>query len=432
MSVAFIYITQAFVDAGFTSALIQNKENSSLTYSSVFFINLILGIIVTAIFVLTAPYIGSFYNEPRVATIIQILSLTFIINSFNQVQIAILSRNLNFKALTIREVIASSTSGIVAIIAAFQGFGVYALVVQTLLAAIIRTILIWGISDWRPSFAFSMGEVKKLFSFSSYVFIDRVVSQTFSKLDVILIGKVFSPATLGFYSRAVSLKDQVTLYSSSSINRVFYPVLSSLQDEKGQYERVYYKLISVVTSVSFFMTGVLLILGEPIIIGLFGSKWAPSVPLFEILVLGVCIFPLNVMMVNALMSKGKSKENFLIGLVRKLIRLIPLFIAFYYGLIEFTIAEVLISYLVTLLNIYFLKRIVHLSVKVHLYKIFEGMILFLPLALIYYFFEVESVLSRMIMVSIFVSLTVAYNWIFKSELFLFTAEKLNNYRRRRG
>ena len=419
MAMVFIAISQVFIDVGFASALIQRKENSNLAYSSVFYFNLFSGLILTGMFYFLAPFIGKFYDSIEVTTLVRWLSLSFLFNSFNQVQSTILKKELNFKVLTIRGVIASNIAGILGIIAAFQGFGVYALVIQTLTSAILSTILLWSISSWKPSLHFSFKELRGLIGYSSYVFFDQIVSTAFGKIDVMVIAKLFSPATLGFYSRAVSLQSQVSIYSTSSIKKVFFPVLSSLQNDKKGYERVYFKVISVVAFISYGLTGVLYVLGESIIIGLFGEKWSPSVEIFEILILSVCNFPISTMIINAFMSKGFSKENFKIGLLRKSVRIIPLCLAYFYGIYEFTVAVVVVSYIMTFVNVLLLNYYTKLSLKKLIQKIYEGMIPLISLFILMNYFEFYSLLTNVLIAIIFVILNIGYNYLLKTEGFEF-------------
>lgn len=422
MAMVFIAISQVFIDVGFASALIQRKENSNLAYSSVFYFNLFSGIILTAVFYFIAPFIGGFYDNIEISRIVRWLSLSFLFNSLNQVQSAILTKQLNFKVLTIRNVIASTIAGVLGVIAAYQGLGVYALVTQSLSGALISTILLWSISSWKPSLFFSFKELKGLMGFSAYVFFDRLVSTVFNKLDVLIIAKVFSPATLGFYSRAVSLKDQVSTYSTGSIQKVFFPVLSKLQDKPKEYSRIYFKVISVVSFISYFLTGILYVTGEHIIINLFGSKWEPSVEIFQILILSVCLYPLNAMMVNAFMSRGFSKVNFRIGLLRKFFRIIPLVFAYYFGLYEFIIAVVLTSYFLTVVNMFFLRNYFKLSIKKHLIKIFEGSIPLIILIVCYHYFELYSFILSAITSIIFGLVYIVFNKVLKTEGYIFIQE----------
>ncbi|NBG66644.1 lipopolysaccharide biosynthesis protein [Acidiluteibacter ferrifornacis] len=426
MAMVFITISQVFVDVGFSSALIQNKRNSNLGYNSVFYFNIVAGLLLTILFFFLAPFIGLFYENNTVSNLVRWLSLSILISSFNQVQSAILSRKLDFKALALRHVIASVVGGIVGVLAAFNGAGVYALVLKSLLASFLSSVLLWKASKWRPSLQFSLDELKKMMGFSSYVFFDRIVTTILGSLDVLTVAKVFSASTLGFYSRAVTLKDQVTTYSTVSIQKVFFPVLSSLQENEAEYQRIYFRIISVVAFVSYGLTGVLYILGEPIIIGLFGEKWGASVAIFQVLILSACNTPLNAMMINAFMSKGLTKENFKIGLFRKAVQLIPILIAYYYGLYAFTVSVVIVSYLITFTNILFLSHYLQLSISKHLLKVFEGMFPLLLFIAIIKFIGLDGLCIKLIFALLFGIFYCAYSYVLKSEGFVFVQQNILN------
>ncbi|MBK6266501.1 lipopolysaccharide biosynthesis protein [Marivirga sp. S37H4] len=431
MAMVFISVSQVFIDVGFASALIQNKDNTNLTYSSIFYLNFAAGLVLTAIFYLSAPFIGDFYGDAEITSLVRWLSLIFVFNSLNLVQTSILKRKLNFKVLTLRNVIASTVGGVLGVICAFLDFGVYSLVVQQIVTAILGTILLWTTSGWKPDLKFSWYEVKRLSGFSAFVFFDQFTSTIFRKLDILLIGKVFSAATLGFYTRAVSLKDQVILYTTTSLVSVFYPVLSGLQDNHQEYSRVYFKVISVVAFASYALTGLLYIMGGDIIIILFGDKWEPSIPIFQILILAVCTAPINGMMVNAFMSKGRSKENFYLGLIRKLIKVIPLLVAYYYGIFEFTVAVVIAEYFLTAMNMYFTKKILKIPLSIHFRKIFESII---PLAIAifcFHFVDLPHILSRVMLAFGFLAVYLLYNYLIQTEGLLFVWENFRKYLKNR-
>ncbi|GAA5034621.1 lipopolysaccharide biosynthesis protein [Marivirga lumbricoides] len=427
MAMVFITVSQVFIDVGFASALIQNKDNTNLTYSSIFYLNFAAGLVLTAIFYFSAPFIGDFYDNPEIASLIRWLSLIFVFNSLNLVQTAIFTKELNFKVLTLRNVIASASGGILGVICAFQGYGVYSLVVQQISMAVLSTILLWYSSSWKPDLRFSFFEVKRLTGFSAFVFFDQFISTIFKQLDILFIGKVFSASVLGFYSRASSLKDQVIVYTSQSLVKVFYPVLSNLQDQHKEYSRVYFKVVSVVAFVSYGLTGLLYIMGSDIIILLFGEKWIPSIAIFQVLVLAVCVFPINGMMVNAFMSKGKSKENFYLGIFRKLVTSIPLFIAYYKGIYEFTIALVIADFFLTFVNIYFTYKVVKIDYRTLLRKVFEGILPLIFVVFLYNYFNFESIYYRLLFALLFSLTHIFYGYIVKIEGFLFLVENVSKY-----
>lgn len=356
MSMVFLAVLQIFKDFGFASALVQSKNNTSLTYSSVFYINLLAGSLLTALLFFTAPLIGAFYNEQMVVTIVKILSITFFINSFNIVQATILKRNLDFKKLTIRDLVSQSLSGVVAIIFAFNGFGVYALVIQQILAAVIQTILLWKLTTWYPKWEFSFLEIKKLTGFSVYVFAAQSVNQILERADTLIIGKLFNPATLGFFSRAKMLNAIINTNSLSTVQKVFFPVLSSIKDENKRFEEIFLKVIHLVSVVSVFLTGIFYLIGEELIIGLYGKKWEPSVIIFQILILKGFTYPISGMIVSSFLAKGKSKQNFHYGNIRKILQLSPLVVIMLYGLIPFLYAILVVSVISWFLNMYFATR----------------------------------------------------------------------------
>lgn len=426
MAMAFISITTVFIDFGFSSALIQRQDNTSLTYNSIFVFNIFAGLILTAIMFILAPFIGDFYDNNEVTNLVRWLSLIFIFNSFNRVQNVILNINLNFKVVTIRTFVASTISGTLGIVGAYKGMGVYSLVLQTLSFAFIGTLLLWSTSSWKPKIQFSYFEVKKLMGYSIYAFFERIVNSIFVRLDVFLLAKFFPPITIGFYSRASTLKEQVTKYSSSSIIRVLFPVLSKLQNDHSAYQRIYFKMFSLISLVSFLLSGILYFLGSDIILLLFGRKWQQSIPIFQILILASCAIPLNSLMWNAMMSKGKSKENFYFGTIRKLVSLIPFYFAFQYGIWLFTVTWVIITYINTFFNMIMLKNQVDIPIFKHI-RLFS--ICFIPLIPSLFLFELLDlqVFATRFSFSIgFVTVYFIFHLLAKTEGLLFIFDLLND------
>ncbi|MBL6444754.1 lipopolysaccharide biosynthesis protein [Fulvivirga sp. 29W222] len=355
MSMVFIAILRVFADMGFASALVQNRDNSSLTYSSIFFLNIFIGLLFTVILFLAAPLIGDFYDNGTVTRLVKLLSIVFFINSFNIVQGTILRKRLDFKRISIILLTSQVIAGIVAVMSAYQGLGVYALVIQQILIGLINVIFLWKVADWRPRMEFSWQEVKKLTGFSTYVFSGQFINQIFKQLDTLAVGKFFSPATLGYFSRAESINSLISKNSVSTFNRVFFPVLSSIQDDNEKFERVFLKVLELVAVSAIFLSGAFYLIGEELIITLFGQKWKPSVVIFQILVIKGFAYPISALVVNAFFAKGKSKANFHYGNIRRLLNLIPLVIAYFYGFDYFLYALVTISILGWILNAYFVQ-----------------------------------------------------------------------------
>jgi O-antigen/teichoic acid export membrane protein len=430
MSMVFITVCQVFIDVGFTSALIQRQDNTNLTYSSIFYLNLFLGLLLTLIFYFSAPLVGAFYEKPEITKLVKWLSLLFILNSFDLVQIAILKKQLNFKIITVRTFVSVLVGGVAGVIAAFFGLGVYSLVIQRLISSVLSSVMLWSTSEWKPDFNFSMKEVKKLTGYSTYVFLDRTFTNFFQQLDVLTVGKVFNATILGFYTRATTLISLVTSYSSSSISSVFFPVLSSVQKNQKEYNNIYFKVISVIAFTSYGITGVMCILGRDIILLLFGEKWMPTVSIFQILILMACNTPINSMMANAYYSMGRTKQNFYLGLLRKALRIIPLVIMIYFGMFAFTVAFVIFDYSATVLNIFFLQKNTGLPYKKHFEKIFDGI---LPMGLIliaFFYFDPQTTISRIAWAIGFVIFYIGFSKVRGSEGFEFLVRNLGHARKK--
>lgn len=413
MALVFIGLSQVFMDAGFSTALIQQKENDHLTYSSVFFFNIVLGCFLFLFFQLIAAWIANFYQIPEIEHIIRYLAFSIPLYALTVVQVSILKKELRFKELSLRMFLAGIISGIVGVVMAFYGFGVYALVAQSVLSSVVTTIVLWSVSEWRPTLAFSWEKLRNLLGFSKYVFFAQVFGQILSRLDTLVIGKMFSAATLGFFSRAESLNRLVVKYSSSSINRVFFPVLSKLQDDIERFNKVFFQAITVAASLTFLLSGICIFSGEAIIIGLFGEKWLPSVFIFQILMLRIFNYPINALIVNAFLALGKAKENFWHGNVRKLLKIGTLLVALYYSFEVFLYSIIAASYIGTFYNNIILSRLTNISFWKQISAIYKFALLFIIAALpAWYVYSyvpnmfVKTLLSNIVFVAIYLPLVL--------------------------
>lgn len=427
MALVFIAVFQVFGDVGFTKGLIQSQENTSVTYSSIFYINILLGSILTISIYLAAPIVGSFYENDQVTEVLEYLSLLFILSAFNIVQQTILQKQLKMKVLSLRTILAQVIGGAVGITMAFMGYGVFSLVAQMITAGLVTSIVLWTVTDWYPKIEFSIKEVKRLFGFSAYIFFEQILSKIFKEINTLFIGKAFSASTLGFFTRAESFNKLIIKFSSTSLSKVFFPVLSELQNDEKNYKRVYYKLISVVTLISFGFTGVLFILSETLIIGLFGAKWEPSVLIFQILVLKGYIYPVSVVINNAFLSQGKSKEFFLVGLVRKFSRLLPLVVGYFYGFNAFLIAFVILSNLLMVYNVFVAKIYANVSFWKHYKWIIEGFITVGIFLIPYYFFFYQNLYINILWAVIFGMYYIGISYLRKHDGLLFIKSNLSRF-----
>jgi O-antigen/teichoic acid export membrane protein len=408
MAMVFISLSQVFVDVGFTQGLIQNQNNTQTIYSSVFYINIFLGLIMALSIFFLAPLIGNFYESSQVTYVVQWLCFVPLISSFGSIQNALFVKKLDFKTLTLRNIIGTVIGGVVGVTMALLDYGVYALVGQQLPTAIFFTSILWWKSDWIPSIAFSYKEVRELTNFSGYVFLDKLLQTFFNKLDTLFIGKYFSAITLGFYSRAESLNAQVIQYTTTSLGKVLFPAFSQLQNDNKLFESSYFKVFNIATFVATLASGSLFFLAEEIIINLLGDKWQPSVVIFQILVFKLLVSPFVVLMGKTLLAKGFSKQKFQISQINRVIKLTPIYFGYMYDIHAFTLALVVCHGIVFLINMWTNHKYLKISFSIQLLSFLKPIIPFMIMVFVYYNFLAETNSYLLFLIFLIIQFTYLY------------------------
>lgn len=361
MSLSVIQILKVAMSLGFNDALIQNKENSHRAYSTVFIINLSFGIFITAVIYLSAPLIAQFYGRIELISIVKLLSFIYLLESLSVVQVAILKKDLNFKSLSIRSLVAQLLSGVLAMGLAFKGYGMYALVVYHIVINTLRTFLLWRLSHWRPKLEFSWNEARGLWGFASYSFSAIAVNKIFNASQSLVIGKVFNAEMLGFFSRAQSFSQLLVQNSSSSIRTLLFPALSSIQDQRERFLKGYLVVSELVAILSVVLCSLSIINAEVLIIGLFGSKWAPVVPIFMWLMIKSIVVPNNGIIITTILAKGFAKENFNYVVIKQIIGMLPIIYLFVGDLDSFLASLVAAGVIVLAVSYYSAYKLLQIS-----------------------------------------------------------------------
>lgn len=357
MVMVIIPIAQVFMTLGLGASLVQKKEVSHQLYSSVFWINIFVGLILTIVFFLSAPVIAEFYERSELIELIQITSLVFVISSFGIVQTLRFTKEIDFKTLAKVNVSTSVISGIIGISLAYLNFGVYALIYQKLSSTFLTVFIYWIISKWRPSFHFSISELKSIVGFSSNFFLDGFITTVYNKLDVLMIGKIFHASSLGYYTRAQTLDTMVNNFSSSSLTSVFFPLISKIQDNIPKIKLLYQKSILLVGFVSIGLTSWLFLVSEELFILLFTEKWNYSAQLFKIMAIVGFTYPIGSIMISIIIGMGYAGKNMVLGFYRKTFGIIALIIGYFYGLEAFLYACIARNLIGLVINMLFIKTI---------------------------------------------------------------------------
>ena len=317
----FMVLAEAFIDGGFGAALIQKKQPTQADYSTIFFWNIGMAVVMYAVLFLCAPAIARFYDIPLLRDVLRVQGLVLFIYAFNIVQRNQLKKQLNFKVLSIVTIVTSLIALSVTIVLAYKGFGVWALVAQYLITAAVPAIVFWFFIKWRPVWTFSRQSFRELFGFGFYMFLTHLIEQFSTQLTGLVIGKVYRPATLGYYSKALSTERLASHTISSIMSQVTYPLYAEVQDDRAVLINMIRRLTMTISYITFPMMFILMMIARPMFVLLYSERWVQSIPYFQVLCiagLAACLQSVNLQSVSAI---GRSRAMFTWTVVKRLVGL---------------------------------------------------------------------------------------------------------------
>lgn len=317
MLAIFFSISQAFIDSGFATTLIQRQDCTQADYSSVFFFNILIGCVVYLMFFFGAPFIESFYAFDGLSTVTRVYSLNLLINSFALVHRVILTKKLQFKKIAVITFVSSIVSAIPAIIMAYLGLGYWALVAQSLISAIMMSILIMNQSAWCPSFIFSKTSLAKLAPFGLKMLVVYLFHAVYNNIYSLLIGKRFTSRELGYYDRGKTLSSMGPIGFSDFYTRALYPIQAKMQEDSKALEMSYNKSFSVMCFAIVPITAFMFFFSEETIYSLFGSQWVECAFILRILCIGYMFYPLQALNMNMIKVKGRGGSMLTAEVIKK-------------------------------------------------------------------------------------------------------------------
>lgn len=319
MIAVFISVGQTLVQSGLTQSLIRTPDITNADYSTVFFYNLAVSILVYILVYLGAPYIAVFYDQEILTGLTRLYCLVFIINGFSAVQQARFTRQMNFKIQTIISLPATLIGGGVGILLATMDYGVWSLVWSQLVVAGIGSVLFWIFSGWSPGFIFRFSLFKQHFGFGIKLAVSGLLDTIFNNAYLIIIGKFFAPAQVGYFTRAETMRQLPVTNLSTALNKVTYPLFAQIQDDELRLKDVYSQLMKIVVFIIAPTMVVLGVLAEPLFRFLFTARWLPAVPYFQILCVVGILYPINSYNLNVLKVKGRSDLFLKLEVIKKLL-----------------------------------------------------------------------------------------------------------------
>lgn len=346
-----IVIANSFLDMGLGVSLIQKKNVRDEHYGAVFYFNVFIGFLLALLLFFASGFIADFYKQQSLHALIQCMSLLFIFSSFGNVIRSKLRKELNYTVLTKSSLFGSIFSGIIGIILAYFGFGVWSLVFQSLLNSLLSNIWLYCEVDWRPKLIWSWDALKELWSFGFRMFLSSFLEVIYVNVDSLIIGKFFPIEKLGYYNRAKTLYTYSNSQISATLMNVLFPMLSEVQNNDIKFKEIVYKGFHLINFITFLLIGLFFINAKEIIIILFSVKWLPSLMYFKLLLLTGFLYPLSSVLVNVLTSRGNSKVYFRLELIKKIILVFGLLPLIFLGINEFLISSIFISFVILFINL---------------------------------------------------------------------------------
>lgn len=357
----FLAVSQTFIDSGFTSALIQNQRRTEHDFATAFFFNSAVAVFFYAILFAGAPLIASFYAMPELVPVTRVIGLSLILSALSAVHRTQLTIRVDFKTQAKASLSAVVISGAVGIAMAYCGFGVWALVAQTLVNAGAGTLLLWIFVRWRPKHFFSFASFRKMFSFGSKLLCSSLLHTVYANLYPLVVGKFFSAEALGYYSRAEQMAMLPASTGSGILGRVTFPLLATVQDDDVRLGEVYRKYLRVSTgAIAPAMIG-LCAVAEPVVLVLLGEKWLPAVPLMRVLCLGWMIDPIVLVNLNLLYVKGRTDLVLRLEIVKKITATTILFSSVPFGLLGLCIGRAIYSQIALAMNTYYTGKFLKMT-----------------------------------------------------------------------
>ena len=343
-------VLSGIVDSGFSNALIRKKNCTDVDYNTMFVTNLTISIVLYALLFVSSPLVSQFFNRYELTSLIRVTGLVLLANALSITQITILTKRIDFKTKTKASLVSAIASGIIGIAMAFMGFGVWVLVGQILSKQILYTICLWVLNKWWPSFTFSLQSFHYMWGFGWKLLVSGLLNNIWNQLYQVVVGKFYSPATLGQYTRG---QEYASIFSSnltSIIQRVSYPVLSEIQDDKHRMVEGYRRVIKM----TMFVTAICMIslgaVAEPLIYCLIGPQWHEAATYLPLICISMSLYPLHSINLNMLQVLGRSDIFLYLEILKKIIGILPICIGIFVDIYWMLIASILIGFVSLYLN----------------------------------------------------------------------------------
>lgn len=357
----FIALSQSLIDSGFSQALIRKNYCTNIDFSTVFYFNVLVSLLVYGLFYVISPLVEIFYGENHLASVMRWLSIVVLINAFSVVPKAIFTIRLNFKVQTLASLLAATISGATGIFVAYYFRNVWALVVQQISYAFISVVVLWTFSKWHPILAFSYSSFKEMFSFGSKLMAVGIINTLFNNLYPVVVGKVYNPTTLGFYTRAQNFAELPAMNITGIVQRVSYPVMCQIQEDKQRFTIFFCQILEMTAFIYIPLMCILASISIPLVDIVLGEKWHFCGVLMIPLCFSMMWYPFHALNLNILEVVGKSDLFLKLEIIKKTITVLVLCISIPFGILALCYAQAAVSLLFVFINAWYTRNYVDLT-----------------------------------------------------------------------
>ena len=353
-----VAVFNSIVDSGFSNALIRKKDAGETDYSTAFIFNLAVSLVMVAAMILVAGPFSRFFKEPQLVPLVRVMSVIVVINALALIQRTRLVKNVDFKTQTKASLTSSVASGAVGLAMAFCGLGVWSLVGQQISRQLINTVCLWILNKWKPTWQFSWSSFRELFGFGWKLMVSGLIDTTWKEIYQLVIGKCYTTETLGQYTRGKQFSDIFSSNMTTIIQRVSYPVLSSVQDERTRLKEGYRKIIKVSMLLSFVLLFGLGAVAEPLLYVLIGGQWSEAARYLQIIVFSACLYPLHAINLNMLQVQGRSDLFLKLEIIKKIVAVGPILLGVFISIEWMLWGSVLIGLFTYWLNSFYSGKMI--------------------------------------------------------------------------
>ncbi|WP_158774252.1 lipopolysaccharide biosynthesis protein [Cobetia sp. L2A1] len=381
MVLVFLTIASAMMDSGLSQAILRIPTLAPADASTAFFSNIAFGALAYALLFAAAPMIAGFYEEPRLVLLVRIGGLVVLINAFEVIQGAMLNRALDFRTRMKAGIPGSVISGVAAVLLGWLGYGVWALVGQMLIAALVTTALLWWWGTWRPSWMFDMTSFKGMFSFGYKMFLSSMLDVVFVNLYILLVAKLFAASVAGLFFFAERLKELVINQLVTAVQNVTFPALASIQHDPALLKMAYRRILQVMVYLLFPTMLLLAALAEPLFVTLLPERWLSAVPYLQLMCIAAVMHPLSALNLNVLKVKGRSDLFLGLEVVKKVLICVVLAFTWRHGVMAILVGQIVVAVLSYIPNAWFSRGLINYSIGEQLADFMPSLLLSSGIAL---------------------------------------------------